>query len=88
MANAPLSALASQKSYNIRNTALKPPIRLRGAGRSIRRSFALPLHFGRLDPPRQIIGKARKRLFKSLAAVTRGRGIGVKGLSNYSCPTP
>jgi hypothetical protein len=50
--------------------------------RSIRRLLALSLHLCRFYPPHQVVGKARKRPFESLAAFTRRRPIGRQGLCN------
>ena len=43
--------------------------------RSIRRWLALSLHLCSFDPPRQIVGKARKRPFEGLAAFAHRRTI-------------
>jgi hypothetical protein len=50
--------------------------------RSIRRRLALSLQLCRFYPPHQVVGKARKRPFESLAAFTRRRPVGRQRLCN------
>jgi hypothetical protein len=50
--------------------------------RSIRWRLALSLRSCRFYTPHQIVGEARKRSFKGLAAFARRRTISREGLSN------
>ena len=50
--------------------------------RSIRRRLALSLRLCRFHPPHEIVGKARERAFKRLAAFANGFAFGRQGLSD------